>query len=252
MTDLAKLRTANAARWSAMRVTGKATTIDAVARRLIAPAAKAHYQAVEARTGVPWWFIAVVHEREASQKWSANIAQGDPWNRESTHVPAGRGPFNSWEDAAFDALVMCPPYASRNKDWSSGGALTMLEQYNGLGYAGKGVPSPYIWSGTDQYVSGKYVADHVYDPDVVDRQLGCAALIRRMAALDPSVMVAASKPPPGAPTKKAAAAVVVTGAVAATVAHSAGHPLWIIVAIGVTVFGALGLFLYLKRKQASP
>jgi lysozyme family protein len=82
----------------------------------------------------------------------------------STHVPAGRGPFTSWEDAAFDALAMCPPFASRNKDWSPGGALTMLERYNGLGYAAKGVPSPYIWSGTDQYVSGKYVADHIYDP----------------------------------------------------------------------------------------
>src|SRR5258705_13854553 len=123
MTDLAKLTAANAARWSAMRVTGNVPTIDAVARRLIGPRARVRYKAAEERTGVPWWFIAVVHEREASQSWAANIAQGDPWNRVSTHVPAGRGPFTSWEDAAFDALAMCPPYASRNKDWTPGGAL---------------------------------------------------------------------------------------------------------------------------------
>ena len=81
-----------------------------------------------------------------------SLAQGDPWNRVSVHVPAGRGPFKSWEDAAVDALVNCSPYAARNKDWSIGGTLTMLEQYNGLGYAARGRPSPYVWSGTDQYL----------------------------------------------------------------------------------------------------
>jgi hypothetical protein len=35
-----------------------------------------------------------------------------------------------------------------------GGALTLLEQYNGLGYANRGLPSPYIWSGTDRYLKG--------------------------------------------------------------------------------------------------
>jgi hypothetical protein len=36
MVDIDKLRDANAARWSAMRVTSNLPTIDAVARRLIA------------------------------------------------------------------------------------------------------------------------------------------------------------------------------------------------------------------------
>ncbi len=79
----------------------------------------------------------------------------------------GRGPFASFEDAAVDALKNCSPYAAKNTDWSVGGLLTMLEQYNGLGYFNKVLPSPYIWSGTDQYVS-KYVADGVFDPNVVD------------------------------------------------------------------------------------
>jgi lysozyme family protein len=30
------------------------------------------------------------------------------------------------------------------------------------------VASPYVWAGTDQYQSGKYVRDGVYDPNVVD------------------------------------------------------------------------------------
>lgn len=186
MTDLNALKQANAKRWAVAKIT-RAGTFAAVAKHLAAPDAKARYQAVEAKTGVPWPFIAVAHERESSQDWTGSLAQGDPWNKKSVHVPAGRGPFTSWEDAAVDALVNCSPFAARNKDWSIGGMLTDLEQYNGLGYANKGRPSPYIWSGTDQYVSGKYVRDGVYDPDAVDQQLGCAGLILAMMQIDPSI-----------------------------------------------------------------
>jgi len=175
------LVTLNQHRWEQMHIpANKGPQFKAVADNLIAPTAVARYKAVEKRTGVPWWFIAVVHEREASQKWDRSLAQGDPWNKKSVHVPAKRGPFKSWEDAAYDALVNCPPYAARNKDWSPGGALTMLEKYNGLGYYRKGLPSPYIWAGTNQYTKGKYVSDGVYSATTVDTQLGCAGLLKFM------------------------------------------------------------------------
>lgn len=195
MVDITALKAANLSRWKNARLT---RDFSKVATRLCNPQAKARYQAVSTKTGVPWWFIAVVHEREASQSWSANIAQGDPWNEVSRHVPAGRGPFKNWEDAAVDALVHCSPHAAENTDWSIGGALEKLEEYNGLGYAARGVPSPYIWSGTDQYRSGKYVADHVYDPNVVDSQLGCAGLLMEMMAIDPTITFTEAKivPPP--------------------------------------------------------
>jgi lysozyme family protein len=184
MADLNALAAANAKRWVNAKLS---RSFASVARHLVAPDAKARYQAVYARTGVPWAVIAVIHERECSQNWTGSLAQGDPWNRVSVHVPAGRGPFRSWEEAATDALVGCPPYAARNQDWSIGRTLTMLEQYNGLGYAARGRPSPYIWSGTDQYRSGKYVHDGVYDPNVVDSQPGCAGLLMAMMALDPTI-----------------------------------------------------------------
>lgn len=158
-----------------------------IARRLVAPSAKARYQSVSATTGVPWAVIAVIHERECSQDWAGSLAQGDPWNRVSEHVPAGRGPFRSWEEAAIDALVNCAPRAGRNKDWSIGRTLTKLEEYNGLGYAARDRPSPYIWSGTDQYKSGKYVSDGIFDPNVVDSQPGCAGLLTAMMTLDPTI-----------------------------------------------------------------
>jgi lysozyme family protein len=184
MTDLIALKAANAKRWANANLN---RNFASVAAHLVSPVAKARYQAVEAKTGVPWFVIAVIHERESSQDWTGSLAQGDPWNRVSVHVPAGRGPFKSWEEAAVDALVNCPPYAARNKDWSIGGLLTIAEQYNGVGYANKGRPSPYIWSGTDQYVSGKYVRDGVYDPSAIDKQLGCAGLLLSMAAIDRTI-----------------------------------------------------------------
>jgi lysozyme family protein len=188
MTDIEALKAENLKRWNAAKLT---RNFDAVAKRLVAPAAKAEYQAVQDRTSVPWAVIAVIHEREASQDWSRSIAQGDPFDRPSVHVPAGRGPFKSWREAAYDALVSCSPYAAHNKDWSIGGALTLLEEYNGLGYAGRGLPSPYIWSGTDQYTKGKYVRDGVFDPEAVDQQTGCAGLLKAMMALDLSISLTA-------------------------------------------------------------
>jgi lysozyme family protein len=189
VTNIAALKIANARRWQEMKVRPElVATIDRVAARLAAPDAKAHYAKVATLTHVPWFIIAVIHEREASQSWKANIAQGDPWNTRSRHVPKGRGPFKSWDEAAVDALTNCGPYAARWTDWTAGGALTLLEQYNGLGYANRSLPSPYIWASTDQYTRGKYVADGRFDARAVDRQLGCAALIFRMATMDESVV----------------------------------------------------------------
>jgi lysozyme family protein len=192
MTDIAALKVANAQRWANVKLT---RNFSSVARHLVAPGHKSRYQAVSAKTGVPWAVIAVIHERECSQDWTGSLAQGDPWDGVSIHVPAGRGPFKSWEEAAIDALSNCAPYAARNKDRSIGGLLTKLEEYNGLGYAARGVPSPYVWSGTDQYRSGKYIRDGVYDPNAVDSQLGCAGLLLAMMTLDRDIDLDAKKPP---------------------------------------------------------
>jgi hypothetical protein len=127
-------------------------------------------------------------------------------------------------------LVNCSPFAARNKDWSIGGTLTMLERYNGLGYAGRGRPSPYIWSGTDQYVSGKYVREGVYAPDAVDSQLGCGGLLIAMMALDPTISFTGvtitpagvpSVPKPGIPAvpKPPSIAHPATGSIGALIAN---------------------------------
>ena len=61
------------------------------------------------------------------------------------------------------------------------------------------MPSPYVWAGTDQYRSGKFVRDGVYDPNVVDSQLGCAGLLMAMMTLDPTISFTGAKLTPVAP-----------------------------------------------------
>jgi lysozyme family protein len=227
------LKTANKNRWDACHISAeKGPAFKAVADRLTEASAFSRYKTVEQRTGVPWWFVAVVHQREASQSWTAQLGQGDPLNKKSTHVPKGRGPFKTWEDGAVDALVNCAPYAAKNKDWSIGGALAKLEEYNGLGYATKGLPSPYLWAGTDQYVKGKYIADNKYDPEAVDQQLGCAGLLKFMGVF---------KTAPTGVATAAGAAVVASGGIAAAVHPTIwtwvqSHWLAVGIAIAATAF----------------
>lgn len=212
MPTNAAMIAANESHWKQAKITRPAA-FPPVAKRLAAPAAKERYQEITKSTKVPWQAIAVTHEREASQRFDRQLGQGDPLDQVSRHVPKGRGPFlnhpndpplqDAFYRGAVDALMNCAPYAGRWNDWSVGGMLTLLEKYNGVGYANKGRPSPYIWSGTDQYVSGKYIADGVYDPNTVDVQLGCAGLLKAMMAIDPSIQfgppVASARPTPEPP-----------------------------------------------------
>lgn len=190
MTNVVALQTLNAHRWLNMHIqAARMNVFHAVASRLVAPTAKTRYQNVSAVTEVPWFAIAVQHERESSQNWNTQLAQGDPLDRKSVHVPEGEGPYATWEDGAIYALIHHYPWGIKPTDWTIGPMLTYLEGYNGPGYANRGLPSPYIWSGTDQYRSGKYVRDGVFDPNTVDVQLGCAGLLAMMAALDPSIQI---------------------------------------------------------------
>lgn len=239
--NIAALKAANEKRWAAVKQT---RNVAGVAQALFA--SKGRYKAVEAKTGVPWFVIAVIHMRESSQNWSRSLAQGDPWNRVSTRVPAGRGPFRSWEEAAIDALVNCHPYLSKKKDWSVGGTLTNLELYNGAGYYFRNKPSPYVWAGTNQYSGGKFVADGVYDPNHVDTQPGCAGLILALMELDPTIKFAK----PASPAAPAAGGVVGGGATV-VVAAQAG---WNWLEIGLAAFivaGLIALGIHLVRKSRS-
>ena len=212
MTNIIALEAVNGHRWSVMRMkANRLGDFHSTAVRLCAPDAKARYQGVTdqlivgGHQPVPWWFIAIVSEREygGPPHWDKQLGQGDPLNHISIHDPRGRGPFlihdddvtpghDAWTRGCLDALIDCAPFAAKWTLWTAGGTLTLFEEYNGLGYAAMGVPSAYVWSGTDQYTSGKYIADHVYRASAVDVQEGCAPILAMMMALDSSIKFAVS------------------------------------------------------------
>lgn len=211
MTNIIALKAVNAHRFANMHVRAeRLAAFHATAVRLCTVDAKARYQGVTDRLAeqklqaVPWWFVAIVAEREygGPPHWDRQLGQGDPLHEISRHVPAGRGPFlnhpedrtpgfDAWTRCALDALTNCAPRPAFWPDWTLGGVLTLFEEYNGLGYANLGVPSAYVWSGSDQYVSGKFVRDHVYRRSAVDVQEGCAPILSMMMTLDPTIKVAA-------------------------------------------------------------
>jgi lysozyme family protein len=149
---------------------------------------KARYQEVERLTGVPWQFIAVLHYREKTCNFAGVLHNGEKiigTGRKTTLVPAGRGPFSSWEEAAVDALRIKGLVGKPKEFWAPPERFAYeAERFNGAGYHNKGRPSPYLWSGSNQYSSGKYVRDHIYDPAEVDKQLGVLPIMLRLRELE--------------------------------------------------------------------
>jgi lysozyme family protein len=56
--------------------------------------------------------------------------------------------------------------------------LYLLEGYNGFGYRRRGVPTPYLWSFSNIYESGKFVLDGKFDPNAVSKQCGAALMLK--------------------------------------------------------------------------
>jgi lysozyme family protein len=129
--------------------------------------------------GLKWWLIAVIHYMECNLNFNCYLGNGQPWNQRTTIVPKGRGAFKSFEEGAIDAIKL--QGLDKVTDWSMGNVLYILEGYNGYGYSlYRGINSPYLWSGTNQYTSGKYILDGTYKPDAVSNQIGAAVLLKKL------------------------------------------------------------------------
>ncbi len=145
---------------------------------------KARYENVGRQTGVPWYFIAVTHGLEASFNFRAHLHNGDfPLSSRTRQVPAGRPstwlPPSDWESSAKDALRLLG--FTGQKDWSLERTLYRLEAYNGFGYRGHGVPTPYLWSFSNHYDRGKYVADGKFSTTARSQQCGAAVMLKMLA-----------------------------------------------------------------------
>jgi lysozyme family protein len=180
-------------RLASLKIT-RAAEAEARARRLLSrPEVLSNFEPVEGQLGIPTLWMICSFERESSMNFKTSPAQGDPWNRVSTHVPAGVGPFKSFTEAALwsyrhDGL-------DRNSfPWTWSYMMWAWEKFNGFGPRDHGRVSGYVLAGTDQYDpptgrGGKYVADGQWSSSTVDTQLGCVPLAVCLAHLEPRLMV---------------------------------------------------------------
>lgn len=238
------LKAKNLKRWQDSKVT---KTYPALVKKILIN--KSRYQQVESLTGVPWVIVAVIHVREADMNFNTQLAQGDPLSRKSIHVPKGQGPYtgpSAWVNAAVQALKDAGGLSW--KDWTPGGWTTFLEKYNGLGYSSKGRPSPYVWAGTNQYRSGKYVADGQYSSTAIDTQPGCASLIGQLAVEDKTINPNDLSKKSNVIAHTTAGSVIVTGTAAVAVAPHHIWP-WMLLGTGVCLAAGIWLYVYLKGNK---
>lgn len=158
------------------------------------------YKSLESQTGIPWYFIGLLHFRESDCNFHTHLHNGDSLNARTHQVPAGRpkkapasGHFPyTFNESALDALE-----DYKGQDWTKETIEKIAynsEKFNGFGYRAHGVPSAYLWAGTNQYKRGKYVADGVWSSTYVDTQLGCMGILKTLLETDKSVVATTSAP----------------------------------------------------------
>ena len=203
MPTFASLRKNYASLWAAMETRpSKASDINATAARIIAN--KSRYAEVDSATGVPWFVVGVIHAMEAGCNFHCHLHNGDPLTARTRQVPrgrpvAGKPPF-TWKDSAIDAVRY--DGLDKVKDWSIERISFELEKFNGWGYNlhHPDVNSPYLWSGSNHYARGKYVADGKWSSTAVSGQSGAMPILRRIMDLDSeavmTIKLAGAIPPP--------------------------------------------------------
>jgi len=162
-----------------------APTIDRTAQQIASN--RRRYAQVADRVGIPWYTVGIIHCMEGGLRFDRHLHNGDPLTARTVQVPAGRplsgSPPFTWEESAEDALRL--ERMDQWTDWSIPGTLYKLEAYNGFGYRTRHpeVLTPYLWSFSNHYTAGKYVADGTWSATAKSKQCGAAVLLRRLAEM---------------------------------------------------------------------
>lgn len=186
--------------WQAMRLRSeRLSELNYIYGKLTNPASKARYQAVETATRVPWYVISIIHDLEAGRRFDTHLHNGDPLSARTVQVPRGRpvagNPPFTWEESAKDALEY--DHLTEVTHWTVERIAFELEKFNGFGYRNNHphVKSPYLWSYTNIYTSGKYVGDGAWSERAVSNQCGAMAMLKYMIDKGAIGVAAEGRPP---------------------------------------------------------
>jgi len=149
---------------------------------------QARYQALTANIAVPWHYIGIMHYLEGNCDFTTHLYNGDTLTKRTTEVPANRpiadpaagvGKPYTWEESAMDEII----YYGWDKIevWDLPTLLFQFEKNNGFGYRMyHNINSPYLWSFSNLYTSGKYGSDGNYDSSLVSNEVGAAVLFKSL------------------------------------------------------------------------
>lgn len=144
---------------------------------------KTTYQYISSKSGIPPELICAIHYRESGCNFNTYLHNGDPLGKPTVNVPKGKY-FTNFTDAAIDAMLdfkyLRDQYGLTSNSNDMPAMMGFAEAYNGLGYKYKNKPSPYVYSATDIYQNGKYIADGKYSATAVDGQPGIYILINQL------------------------------------------------------------------------
>ena len=173
-------------RWDAAYVLPhRQKAVDNVVARIVNN--RARYEAVSAKTNVPWWVIASLNTMESGGSFGHHLHEGSSLKFRTCYVPKGRpktgNPPFSWAYSAIDALEYDK---MGTKDWwSLHFALDACEGWNGYGYRKyhPETPTQYLWAWTTAAKPGRYVSDGVWSSTAVSQQAGVVAMWRSLERL---------------------------------------------------------------------
>jgi lysozyme family protein len=155
------------------------------------------YERISQKTGIPPQLIAALHYRESSGNFNTYLHNGQKLGQVTTIVPKGIY-FDNFEDAAVHALLqkkgLRDAYGLKAQSNDLVAMLTFAEAYNGWGYYNRDRVSPYVYSGTNVYKKGKYVADGKFDPETIDKQPGIYILINAITPVSNSTIPSENPP----------------------------------------------------------
>lgn len=126
-------------------------------------------------SGYDFFFMVTAHYRECGNDLNRQLLNGQRWTQRTTLVPKGLGPFQSFQDSCKKAFDLKPKMKNPR---NISELLHALERHNGWGYRRRGIWSPYIWSYTTLYTTGYYTSDGNFSMKAVNRQSGCAAILK--------------------------------------------------------------------------
>ena len=137
-----------------------------------------------------WFIVAILDQMEGGGGAHTHLWNGDSLSAYTKQVPSGEprvghGPPFTFVESAVAALKY--QGFDKVKSWTPAACGYWFEDWNGWGYLNKKGTNPYLCAWSNKETPGKYVADHVFDPNAMSGQPGALTLLKVLQQVDPTI-----------------------------------------------------------------